>query len=378
MSNQPLALPPESTELADPIRQPEIGDVSRSDFSTSITDEMNATAFSTSITDMADSIIEKAYANLIEALEEVLKEVFPSPPAGLPKPSVTLVNVGEKTVGVGNRIVDQTRGPLSVFALKGRRLDAAIRFQLWASSPDAVEQLTKQLREFIQNQKENLRRTGFIVPAPPNEPNEKAKLLTANFLNLMIANTTLPEHVESPDSWRQSITYQVLYEFRDHDEDEASSLIARIPIEFTGEFNEITVVTDDLVRWDEQEAQSLETRRRGRRVKQINSLVIFAFLPTTFDGDQVTITVSTNGLTQQKSFASLREFQNAFDLEDEKPERPLATLGGNPYRAGVMKFPNADFPDPILLVRGDDLIEVSYGSPSLGTGNDAVVYLRAI
>lgn len=327
---------------------------------------------------MADSILDKAYANLIEALEEVLNEAFPDSPAGLPSPGVTLVSADERSVGVGNRIVDQTRGPVPVFVLKGRRLDAVIRFQLWASSPNEVEQLTKQLREFIQNQKENLRRTGFIVPAPPNEPNEKAKLLTANFLNLMIENTSLPEHVESPDSWRQSMTYQVLYEFRDHDEDEANSLIARIPIEFTGEFNEITVVTDDLVRWDELEAQSLETRRRGRRVKQINSLAIFAFLPAGFDGDPVTITVSTNGLTQQKSFASLRDFQNAFDLEDEKPERPLASLGGKPYQAGVMKFPNADFPEPILLVRGDDLIEVSYGSPSLGAGNDAVVYLRAI
>lgn len=318
---------------------------------------------------MADSLLDKSHASLIEALEELL----PAQINGLPQPRVWLVSASEKAVGIGKRIVDETRGTLPVFALKGQRLDAVVRFQLWEATPNAVEQLTENLQNKVQAEREQLRRAGFIATNP------KAELLTANFLSLLVENTSLPEHVQSPDSWLQATTYRVLYEFRDRDHDGAESLIARIPIEFTGEFNESALVTDDLVRWDEHDASALETRRRGRRVKQVNSLVIFAFLPVGFDGDPVTVTVSIGGVTQEKTFASLRAFQDAFELEaDNKPECPLASLGGNPYRAGLMKFPNADFPEPILLTKGDDVMQISYGSQSLGAGNDAVVYLRAI
>jgi hypothetical protein len=322
-------------------------------------------------TEMADSLLDKAYANLLDALDDLLPAVV----AGLPAPSVSLVSASEKAVGVGNRIVDETRGPLPAIAMKGQRLDAVVRFQLWAATPDAVELLTEELQQRVQTEREQLRKAGFIATNP------KAALLIASFLRLLVENTSLPEHIASPDSWRQSSTYRVLYEFRDRDDDGADSLIARIPINFTGGFNENTVVTDDLVRWDKIEAPALETRRRGRRVKQISSLVIFAFLPAGFDGDGVTVKVSIGGVTKQKSFASLRAFHDAFDLEAGTPERPLAELGGNQYHAGLMKFPNTgfpDFPDPILLTRGDDAMEISYASPSLGAGNDAVVYLRVI
>ena len=170
----------------------------------------------------------------------------------------------------------------------------------------------------------------------------------------------------------------MLYEFQFRDPDESTSLIARIPISFIGEFNESTNVTDDLVRWDEHAADLLEVRRRGRRVKQVNTLALLAFLPNGFDGDTVTLTATLSGVTRQKSFASLRAFHDAFALETARPERPLAELNGNAYDAGVMVFPNADFPDPLLLASGADLLAISYAAPSLGAGNAAVIYLRAM
>jgi hypothetical protein len=42
-----------------------------------------------------------------------------------------------------------------------------------------------------------------------------------------------------------------------------------------------------------------------------------------------------------------------------------------------MVFPNADFPDPILLAGGEDFFQVVYASPPLNDIN-AGVYLRVL
>ena len=321
---------------------------------------------------MADSEADKVSQSLVDTLrdedprlkdlpEDQQLNLLPPKITGLPEPNIFLVSAEEKAVGVGNRIANELRGPLPVFALKGRRLDALVRFQFWASTPDAVETLSQELQLRVRNKREQLRRLGF--------------------LRLRVENTSPAEHAASLNAWRQSVTYQVLYEYQFRDHDGAESLLARIPIDFVGEFNESTVVTDDLARWDADAAPMLEVRRRGRRLAQVHSLVIFAFLPDGFDGDAVTISVTLDGVARQKNYASLRAFRDAFDIgvkpEDEKPERPLARLGGNPYLVGRMTFPNADFPDPISFASGQDVMQVSYAAQSLPSGNEGVIYLRA-
>jgi len=307
---------------------------------------------------MADSEADKVIESLLDTLKRPDLALLPPAPPGVPASGVSLVSAEEKAVGVGARIANENRGPLSVFALKGQRLDALVRFQLWAATPAEVEQLSELLQLRVQSQREALRNLGF--------------------LRLRVENTTATEHVAALNAWRQSVNYRTLYEFQFRDHDGAESLLARIPIDFIGEFNESTTVTDDMVRWDKAEAPALEVRRRGRRMSRVNSLVIFAFLPAGFDGDAVTISVSIGGVARQKSFASLRAFREAFDLEAETPARPFAKLGGNEYRVGVMAFPNADFPDPISFASGQDVMQVSYAAQSLPSGNPGVIYLRAM
>ena len=313
---------------------------------------------------MAETLItttDPSLDQVLNALLGILEEYLPPPsvpPSPLPAATVSLVTMTERSVGLGKRVGNDTRGSFGVLALKGTRIETAVRFQLWGNSPSDVDGAIRDLTRRLMGDRDALRARGF--------------------LRLTLTSTGLSENVQASNAWRENVEFSVLYEFPYADSDGAESLIARIPIHFTGEFDESTLVTDDMVRWDEVEAPALEVRRRGRRPKPVNSLVIFAFLPAGFDGNGVTVSVSISGVTRQKSFANLRAFHDAFDLEAETPERPLAELGGNKYRAGLMKFPNADFPAPILLTRGDDVMEISYASPSLGNNNKAVVYLRAI
>lgn len=273
--------------------------------------------------------------------------------AQLPAASVTLLSFAEKAAAVGNRIVDERRGPFSVSALKARRFDATVGFQLQAATLGDLKQLRLDLQSRLLANQADLRKGGVLT--------------------LSIDGIPVPENSGAPPAWHQVLSYRVLYEFQYRDPDDAGGLIARIPISFIGEFNENTVVTDDLARWDENDAATLEVRRRGRRTKQVNALAIFAFLPTGFDGDAVTITVTIGGFQQQKLFATLRVFRDAFALEPD-----AVTFAGNEYRVGLMEFPNPDFPAPIELVRGDDSIQISYTAPPLAAGSQAVVYLRVL
>jgi hypothetical protein len=313
---------------------------------------------------MAETLMTSADPSLdqvVNALLGIMEEYLPPPsvpPSPLPAGTVSLVTMTERSAGLGKRVGNDTRGRFGVLALKGARIETAVRFELWGDSPSDVDGAIRDLTKRLVGDQDALRARGF--------------------LRLTLTSTRPSENIQASNAWREEVEFSVLYEFPYSDSDSAESLIARIPIHFTGEFDESTMVSDDMVRWDEIEAPALEVRRRGRRPKPVNSLVIFAFLPAGFDGDGVTISVSISGVTRQKTFSNLRTFHDAFDLEAEAPERPLAELGGNTYRAGLMKFPNADFPAPILLTRGDDLLEISYALPSLGNGHKAVVYLRAI
>jgi hypothetical protein len=136
--------------------------------------------------------------------------------------------------------------------------------------------------------------------------------------------------------------------------------------------NELTVVTDEMVRWDFESAPTLELRRVLHGISNVGSLTILAFLPAGFDGDPVDILTSVGGVPRQVSFLSTRDFLNAFELELEPVE-----LNGQQYSVGRMVFPSADFPDPIVLAGGEDFFRVTYASPPLDNP-DAVVYLRAL
>lgn len=299
--------------------------------------------------------VEQALNAMMDFLKEYLPVVvMPPNPGDPPLPSLSIVTVTEQAVGFGNRRGTERRGVFPAVALKGVRLDALVRFQLWATDPADVDTLISQLQGRLQGDGPQLRAAGFLKTGGEQ--------------------TSIAEEIASLSAWRKTFDYRVLYEFHYRDEDDATSLIARIPVDINGEFNEFMLVTDELVRWDEHETAALRIAGR-RRPLSVRAVSLLAFLPLAWDGDKVTISVSIRGNVQKKEFSSVREFFDAFTLEPETPERPLAVLNGNQYSAGQMDFPNADFPDPVILGTGDSF-EINYASPPFDS--EAVVYLKVL
>src|SRR5262245_14564136 len=86
-------------------------------------------------------------ANAMAALSDALDDFLPALPPGspLPPPTVSLSSVNERGVGLGNRVGQDLRGSFGVATLKGVRLDAVARYQLWADTPGDVEAVSQTL-----------------------------------------------------------------------------------------------------------------------------------------------------------------------------------------------------------------------------------------
>ena len=277
----------------------------------------------------------------------------PPPPVPPPSPTVSLASVTEHAVGIGNRRGTGTVGAFTVRALKGLQLDAVVRFQYWAVTPEEVDASVAGLQG-------RLRTAGNVLRA-------------AGFLRLEAAETSVAESVAAVnDFWRKSADYRVLYEFQFEDNDGAEGLIARIPIAFEGEFTESMVVTDDMVRWDKVAAPTIVVRGNSTRPRGVKALSVVAFLPGGWDGAGVTVTASVGGDVHVVPFASVRAFVAAFT-----PASETVILGGNPYLVGHLAPDQIGFPVvlPFTLERGD-FLRISYSNTEFD--NDAVVYLRVL
>ena len=286
-------------------------------------------------------------SNMLIALTGYLPASIP----GLPEPSLAVVSVTDRAIGLGNRRGNETRGGFTVVALKGGRLDVLVRFQLWGNQPLEVETAIANLRDRLLADQAILRSLGF--------------------LRMAIAETSLATFNTTLNAWSGTADYQILYEFRTEDTDGAESLIARIPVEIDSEYNESTVVTNGMVRWDEQTAATLEVRGWHRTGSPITALSILAFLPPAWNGNSVTLTIRQRDSLQEKVFSTLRDFFNAFALEPT-----TVSLGGQIYQGGQLSLPNADFPTPIILRGGQDFLQIRYADAALD--QPAVVYLRVL
>lgn len=286
---------------------------------------------------------------------DALDDFLPPAPAGPPPPGVSLVSVTEKAVGLGALRGLVTRSPFSVSVLRGIRLDAVVRFQVWADTPAEADDLMTQQHALLLAAKDQLK--------------------VAGFLTLAAETTSLVSHAGALDFWRKTADYRVLYEFAFQDSGDSEGLIARIPVHINTVYNENTVVTDETVRWGNLDAPDLEVRAGVAGQFRVRELSILAFLPAGWDGDGVTVSASAGGALQQRNYATVRDFFNAFT-----PEAETVELGGAQFTAGRMAFPNPDFPSPILLAGGGDFFRVTYNAPLDAPLDhaDAVVYLRVL
>src|SRR5215218_420410 len=111
--------------------------------------------------------VEQAINSMLVFLKGYLPVIMPPNPGDPPPPdppppipSLSIVTVSEQAVGFGNRRGTETRGVFPAVALKGVRLDALVRFQLWATEPADVDTLISQLQARLQGDSAKLRASG--------------------------------------------------------------------------------------------------------------------------------------------------------------------------------------------------------------------------
>lgn len=320
--------------------------------------------------------------DVVSGMLALLGQHLPATPPGPPVPisNVTLERVTEKLVGLGDQAGTEPSGTLGMRALRGGRLDARVRFQVWAASPGDVDDAMRVLHADLLASGEHLRSLGF--------------------LRLRSTDTTLAEHVGTIPAWRKATSFDLLYEFRYTDSDDAASLIARIPVTSeidgpAGGATERETVVDELVRWDDEQAAPLVVRGPAA-VTRIAALAFVpgpplggtvsfrrtsgaaapvvplpdldAFLAAT-TGDEPTHTDAEVTLAPAAALAALGPASPGPELGDWDTDGAADTYTGTDRRLGA----------PLRLPTAADRFEVRYApppGPTTGLDQTAVVYLR--
>jgi hypothetical protein len=301
--------------------------------------------------------------SVVSSLLGLLDDFLPPSPVGpLPNPSVQLVTFTQREVGLGQWRGTETRADLAVVALKGVRLDAIARYQLWAADANAASAAIGDLQGRLLGSREALRGLGV--------------------LDLRAHEMAGPAFEAGAPGWYATLDFRVLFEFQYQDDDGASSIIARIPVDLDPERagspdREHLEVTDAMVRWDELAAPELvlEAARGFPRVGHLSVLALLPALPadpadpTAWHGAPVVLALEQSGVRRQRVFATVREFVGAFSPDGS------AELGGDTYVGGTLEPSAAGFPGPVTLTRPGDVLTVTYSAASFDDG--AVLYLRA-
>lgn len=233
---------------------------------------------------------------VIKRIGEIFDDYLPPspaqpPPPPPPLPKLSFVSVTERSVGLGNRVGTEPRGSFGVLALKGIRVEVVLRFQLWANSPTDVDDAAQNLIGPLLADRDELRGKGV--------------------LRLALKNVGTSDTTDGGNTWRQSTEFSVLYEEPFSDADGAESLIAQIPIKINSDFDETTVVTDEMVRWDEKDDASAPPLILTGP-SQIADLSALYFQAGIAPGGTVTVRRTFDGASGQPStHASFNDFLGA-------------------------------------------------------------------
>jgi hypothetical protein len=318
---------------------------------------------------------------VLNTLLGVLQSHIPSAGGSLPAAGVSAISVQERTLGLGNYRGTERRGNFAAVALMGGRLAGTARFELWGDTPGAVDTRVNQLQ-------------GALLAA-------RDALWTAGFLKLAAAGAISAEHLQPPNAWRRSVDYTFLYEYHYQDSDGAESLLARIPIHSDLEerdslVRETSVVTDRMVRWDDEAAPVLEFAASSSAGLRISGLASLATLPVGWTGHPVTLArLSRSAPAAPTTYPDLATFLAAVS-DSVTPDRHAQVSFPN-VAAFLAVFSNAGaslelgdwdedgtpdlyepktlaFAPPLRLDTADDLFRLSYQDAVLD--DKAVVYLR--
>jgi len=307
----------------------------------------------------------QSFNDAVKALLDLLKTYLPAAGGGLPAPSVFLASVAERSLGLNNRRGEDARAGFGVVELKGGRLDALARFELWAAQPGAVEQAIQDLISRLLA--------------------DRDKLWSVGFLRISLEGTSSSENVAALTAWRQTADVRVLYEFHFEDSDNSQGLIARIPININSTYNELTTITDEMTRWDSQAAPILEVRGPVT----IGVLSALVFVGGAAPGGSVTLTRTFDGASGPPTqFATLAAFLAAISGTNAQRNAQLVfaswtnfmaifTPSGTPITLGTDSYsPLEAALSPAISLGGvEDAFEISYQRTALEV--NAVAYLRA-
>ena len=329
----------------------------------------------TEVTGMAPTRLTDVVSDMLA----VLGARLPVPLPGLPEPNVTLERVRERLVGLGNQRGTEPLSSLGRRTLRGGRLDARVRFQLWGVTAPGVDAAVLALQSDLLDDRDELRQAGF--------------------LRLAAAETTLAERVDTVQGWRKATSFDVLYEYRYVDDDDADSLIAQIPVTLDlerggGPDRDAQTLTDEMVRWDDERAPALRVggpvtvrrlsacvfvpgpapwgsvvvaRTDGSAAAVTHLPDLAAFLAAT-GGPAPTETNADVTLAPSAFFAALGPTGDALDLGDWDGDGSTDRYDGFDRRLDI----------PIELPGPSDVLTVTYTAPGPSSGLDrtAVVYLR--
>jgi hypothetical protein len=302
-----------------------------------------------------------------------LSAYLPAADPTLPEPNLSVASMSERAVGIGRTRGAAARGTVASIGLKGIRIDALVRFQLWAADPVAADQAIGALNGSLIADRERLRSVGF--------------------LRFSLETASLAESISDPiGAWRKHADYRVLYEFDYETTNSDGGLIARIPVAINSGLNQSMVVTDDMTRWDNVAAPALVVRGTA----SVGILSLLAFTPGPPPNAPVTLTRTYDGaIGSPATYATLPKFVAAvsgvnpmerhakFTFPSFNNFKSAFASSGAPIVLG--DFDKDGTPDQyqplelrfsrvIQLPKTSDRFEVTYGGAKFN--RTGVVYLR--
>jgi hypothetical protein len=205
---------------------------------------------------------------MLDRLDRLLPTA-PPPPPGIPPSNVTLERVSDKVVGLGNLRGAEPVAGIGTHLLRGGRLDARVRFQLWGTGPAQLDDAMQALHTGLLENGDSLRAGGF--------------------LSVAAAETGLAEPVGTIGAWRKATSVDVLYEFVVAQGDDADALLSTIRVTTGQEAGvEREDITDEFARWDDEAAVPLRVTG-PRHIVRLSALAFVSALPAAGLGGTVTI-----------------------------------------------------------------------------------------
>jgi hypothetical protein len=308
----------------------------------------------------------------------------PAPPAPAHPSTLVLLEAVERPVGVGNWQGNVERGAVAVLGVRGGRVEARVRFDLWAADAAAAADATLQLQRRIRDARLGAGMRDFLVLEP--------------------AGGDPAQRISDGEGWRQTVEYRVLFEYSYEDPEGAGSVIVRIPVDVRGEHHEDAVVTRDVARWDREGAAPLVVR--GPRT--VGTLTLLWHTGAGLPAGTVTLlrthagaqgppeshddpggfedALRAGGRHVQLKFDSLKVFKAAFTSAGAAVR--LAGLEEDPVADFAALEPGPALGEPLAAVRLADAgerFEVAWHDPDPAPGeakvrfpgdSTAVMYLR--